>query len=75
MISGFRIRQAYMQSLQNQVCGNPGKDLLDVANRAIEAMETVIAEKLTLFGSVNKAHLHQTPYAKMLADLTAISPL
>jgi tagatose 1,6-diphosphate aldolase GatY/KbaY len=33
---------------------------------AIAAMQQVITEKLELFGSHNKAHLHQTPYAAML---------
>jgi tagatose 1,6-diphosphate aldolase GatY/KbaY len=30
-------------------------------------MQSVITEKLTLFGSVGKAHLHETPYAEVLA--------
>ncbi|MBR8831928.1 MAG: D-tagatose-1,6-bisphosphate aldolase subunit GatY [Chroococcopsis gigantea SAG 12.99] len=63
------VRQAYMQSLQEEICGGETKDLLEVAGETISAMEVVIAQKLTLFGSVNKAHLHETPYAKMLVDL------
>jgi tagatose 1,6-diphosphate aldolase GatY/KbaY len=31
-------------------------------------MQEVIIEKLNLFGSVGKAHLHDTPYAAMLAN-------
>jgi tagatose 1,6-diphosphate aldolase GatY/KbaY len=60
------VRQAYMQTLQNQVCGQSGKDLLDVTGAAIAAMQEVIIEKLELFGSVGKAHLHETPYAAAL---------
>jgi tagatose 1,6-diphosphate aldolase GatY/KbaY len=30
-------------------------------------MQSVITDKLQLFGSFGKAHLHQTPYAAMLA--------
>jgi tagatose 1,6-diphosphate aldolase GatY/KbaY len=60
------VRQAYMQALKHEICGQPGKDLLDVTGEAIEAMQEVIAEKLQLFGSVDKAHLHETPYARTL---------
>lgn len=62
------VRQAYMQALKNELCGQSDKDLLDVTGEAIEAMQDVITEKLELFGSVNKAHLHETPYATMLAS-------
>lgn len=61
------VRQAYMQALKNEICGQPGKDLLDITGEAIEAMQEVITEKLELFGSVGKAHLHETPYAVSLA--------
>jgi len=63
------VRQAYLQSLKDEICGKSPSDLLDIAGEAIEAMEAVITEKLKLFGSVGKAHLHETPYATMLADL------
>jgi tagatose 1,6-diphosphate aldolase GatY/KbaY len=63
------VRQAYMQTLKDEICGSSPKDLLDVANRAIASMQSVITEKLTLFGSVGKAHLHETPYAEVLAGL------
>lgn len=62
------VRQAYMQTLQQNVCSPDLKDLLEVTSEAIAAMQAVIADKLTLFGSANKAHLHQTPYATMLLD-------
>jgi tagatose 1,6-diphosphate aldolase GatY/KbaY len=61
------VRQAYMQALKDEICGQPDKDLLDVTGEAIAAMQNVIIEKLELFGSVGKAHLHETPYATVLA--------
>lgn len=61
------VRQAYMQALKDEICGQTPKDLLDIAGEAIEAMQEVIAEKLELFGSVGKAYLHETPYAAWLA--------
>ncbi|HEY9645840.1 MAG TPA: class II fructose-bisphosphate aldolase, partial [Chroococcidiopsis sp.] len=64
------VRQAYLQSLKDEVCGKSPSDLLDIAGEAIAAMESVIAEKLELFGSVGKAHLHETPYAATLAHLS-----
>ena len=64
------VRQAYLQSLQAELCGQRPSDLLDIAENAIQAMEAVIREKLELFGSVGKAHLHETPYALMLAGLS-----
>jgi len=60
------VRQAYLQSLQSELCGDTLPDLLDVTAGAIVAMEQVIIEKLNLFGSADKAHLHETPYARML---------
>lgn len=62
------VRQAYMEALKAEVCAAGSKDLLEVTGEAIAAMEEVITEKLHLFGSVGKAHLHQTPYARMLAN-------
>jgi len=61
------VRQAYMQSLKQGICAADLKDLLSSMSGAIAAMHAVITEKLELFGSVGKAHLHQTPYAEMLA--------
>lgn len=61
------VRQAYMQALKQEICGVSPKDLLEIAGEAIEAMQEVITEKLHLFGSVQKAHLHQSPYSDMLA--------
>jgi tagatose 1,6-diphosphate aldolase GatY/KbaY len=61
------VRQAYMQSLKAELCGDRAPDLLDLADDAIAAMQEVITEKLELFGSVGKSHLHQTPYAELLA--------
>lgn len=62
------VRQAYMQALKLEVCGDSPKDLLEIAGVAIAAMQEVIIEKLHLFGSVGKAHLHETPYAEMLSS-------
>ncbi len=61
------VRQAYMQALKAEVCGGDLADLLEVAGTAIAAMVEVITEKLELFGSAGKAHLHDTPYARSLA--------
>ncbi|EKQ69319.1 ketose-bisphosphate aldolase [Leptolyngbyaceae cyanobacterium JSC-12] len=60
------VRQAYMQALKDEICGDSSGDLLEVAGEAIAAMEAVILDKLHLFGSVGKAHLHETPYAHVL---------
>ncbi|PSB24062.1 class II fructose-bisphosphate aldolase [Stenomitos frigidus] len=64
------VRQAYLQALKEEVCGKSPSDLLEIAGAAITAMESVITEKLALFGSVGKAHLHETSYAAMLASLS-----
>jgi tagatose 1,6-diphosphate aldolase GatY/KbaY len=64
------VRQAYLKALQGELCGQSPSDLLEIAETAIGAMEAVITEKLELFGSVGKAHLHETPYALMLAGLS-----
>ncbi|HEY9664560.1 MAG TPA: class II fructose-bisphosphate aldolase [Allocoleopsis sp.] len=63
------VRQAYMQALKTEICGASPTDLLDIAGETIDAMQEVISEKLHLFGSIGKAHLHATPYAKLLATL------
>ncbi len=61
------VRQAYLRSLQDDLCATQqSTDLLDAMGGAIAAMEAVITEKLQLFGSVGKAHLHQSPYAEFL---------
>lgn len=53
------VRQAYMQSLKEDLCSPQNKpDLVDVMDHAIVRMQSVIAEKLLIFGSVGKAHLH-----------------
>ena len=60
------VRQAYMESLKDELCSKGPQDLLDITSSSIDAMKEVIAGKLQLFGSANKAHLHQTPYAASL---------
>ena len=67
------VRQAYMQALKDEICGQEEKDLLDVTGGAIAAMQEVIIDKLEGFGSVGKAHLHETPYA--LTDSAGSPPL
>ncbi len=62
------VRQAYIQALKLEICGDSPGDLLEIAGEAIAAMQEVIIEKLNLFGSVGKAHLHETPYALFLAN-------
>ncbi|MBI4781700.1 MAG: class II fructose-bisphosphate aldolase [Oscillatoriophycideae cyanobacterium NC_groundwater_1537_Pr4_S-0.65um_50_18] len=61
------VRQAYMQALKQGMCGDETQDLLEIAAATITAMQAVITAKLILFGSAYKAHLHETPYAAMLA--------
>lgn len=68
------VRQAYMDALKVEICGTTPTDLLAVAGEAIAAMQTVITEKLNLFGSVGKAHLHETPYAHLLAGIGQYQP-
>lgn len=60
------VRQAYLKSLKDELCSTGPQDLLEVTTEAIGAMEQVIAEKLQLFGSSGKAHLHDTPYGMSL---------
>ena len=60
------VRQAYMESLKDELCSKGPQDLLDITSSSIGAMEEVITGKLQLFGSANKAHLHETPYAASL---------
>jgi tagatose 1,6-diphosphate aldolase GatY/KbaY len=60
------VRAAYMQTLRQGICSTSLKDLVDAMGAAIDAMQAVITEKLRLFGSCHKAHLHQSPYADML---------
>jgi tagatose 1,6-diphosphate aldolase GatY/KbaY len=64
------VRQAYMNTLRSEVCSAAKADLLPCMEQSIAAMQQVVIEKMRLFGSVNKAHLHQTPYAQMLASAT-----
>ncbi|MBF2096830.1 MAG: class II fructose-bisphosphate aldolase [Gloeomargaritaceae cyanobacterium C42_A2020_066] len=61
------VRQAYLGFLRASLCGQAYQDLLEAMGGAVAAMEQVIQEKLTLFGSVGKAYLHHSPYADMLA--------
>lgn len=69
------VRQAYMDAMKAEVCGKSPKDLLEIAGEAIAAMEAVITDKLHLFGSVGKAHLHETPYARSLASYERPDPV
>lgn len=61
------VRQAYMATLRSEVCSAAKADLLPCMEQSIAAMQQVVIEKMRLFGSANKAHLHQTPYASTLA--------
>ena len=63
------VRDAYMDVLKtSSSLSDP--DLLEVMQKAIDAMRSVISGKLQLFGSAGKAYLHQSPYAD---ELTANS--
>lgn len=55
------VREAYMDVLKlSNSLSSP--DLLDVMQKAIAAMQAVVSEKLALFGSISKAHLHQVHF-------------
>jgi tagatose 1,6-diphosphate aldolase GatY/KbaY len=60
------VRQAYMTTIRSEACSATKADLLPCMEQSIAAMQKVIIDKMELFGSINKAHLHQTPYAEML---------
>lgn len=54
------VREAYLNVLKSSnSLSSP--DLLDLMQRAIAAMQSVVSEKLQLFGSAGKVHLHQAP--------------
>lgn len=56
------VREAYMDVLKTSASlSDP--DLLEVMEKAIDAMRSVISDKLQLFGSAGKAYLHQSPYS------------
>lgn len=52
------VRQAYMNTLQQDICATAEADLLPCMSEAIASMTEVIIQKMDLFGSANKAHLH-----------------
>jgi tagatose 1,6-diphosphate aldolase GatY/KbaY len=55
------VREAYLDVLKSSnSLSSP--DLLDVMQKAIAAMQAVVSEKLSLFGSTSKAHLHQVHF-------------
>ncbi|MEG4166326.1 MULTISPECIES: class II fructose-bisphosphate aldolase [unclassified Microcoleus] len=63
------VREAYMDVLKSSISlSDP--DLLEIMEKAINAMRWVISDKLQLFGSVGKAYLHHSLDAD---DLTAKS--
>lgn len=54
------VREAYLDVLKStNSLASP--DLLEVMQKAIAAMQSVVEEKLQLFGSVGRGHLHQSP--------------
>jgi len=54
------VREAYLDVLKStNSLSSP--DLLDLMQKAIAAMQSVVSEKLQLFGSVGKGHLHKFP--------------
>lgn len=60
------VRQAYMQTLNLENCIAEDADLVPCMNAVVDAMQQVVMQKMELFGSARKAHLHQSPYAQML---------
>jgi len=63
------VREAYMDVLKSSISLSE-PDLLEIMEKAINAMRWVISDKLQLFGSVGKAYLHHSLDAD---DLTAKS--
>ncbi|XWK88084.1 MAG: class II fructose-bisphosphate aldolase [Phormidium sp.] len=60
------VREAYLEVLKStNSLSSP--DLLDVMEKSIAAMQSVVADKLQLFGSCGKAWLHQVSPNGMLA--------
>ena len=54
------VREAYLNVLKSSnSLSSP--DLLELMQHAIAAMQVVVSEKLQMFGSVTKAHLHTFP--------------
>lgn len=52
------VRSSYLRCLKTDLSAAKMPDLLDLMENAIATMQVVITEKLELFGSVGKAHLH-----------------
>ncbi|MEP6490130.1 class II fructose-bisphosphate aldolase [Microcoleus vaginatus GB2-A3] len=63
------VREAYMGVLKSSI-SEAHPDLLEIMEKAIDAMRWVISDKLQLFGSVGKAYLH---HSVETAELTAKS--
>jgi len=53
----INLNHLFVQQRRNSLSS---PDLLEVMQKAITAMQSVVAEKLQLFGSVGKGHLHQS---------------
>jgi tagatose 1,6-diphosphate aldolase GatY/KbaY len=49
------VREAYLSAIHATFCGSSAADLLDVMNSAVAAMQSVVASRLYLFGSVQRA--------------------
>ena len=62
------VRQAYLTILKSERCAAPNADLIPCMEDSIAAMQQVIMAKMQMFGSAQKAHLHQTPYATLLTS-------
>ncbi|BAC90474.1 class II fructose-bisphosphate aldolase [Gloeobacter violaceus] len=60
------VRGAYLRNLKESFTREPAIDLLDLMEGGIAAMQSVVRHMLELFGSVGKAHLHQSPYTASL---------
>jgi tagatose 1,6-diphosphate aldolase GatY/KbaY len=49
------LRQAYLSALRGALATAPAPDLLDVLRAAVRDMQSVVADKLQLFGSIGRA--------------------
>ncbi len=57
-----------MRMLRSERCAASDADLIPCMTDSITAMQQVILDKMQLFGSAHKAHLHQTPAAALLTN-------
>jgi tagatose 1,6-diphosphate aldolase GatY/KbaY len=60
------VRGAYLQALRDAFARKPAIDLLELMEGGIAAMQASVTKMLILFGSIGKAHLHDSPYSGLI---------